>query len=201
MALPKVHEDIWLHLFILYTNSYIIDSLSAQRPPCQAPKWSFTSRDCSTDCNLTVKHHVPGPGSYELSSSENAAKKLTQQGRVKGLKLPRGWVYKCCIMLLESCTSHGSRHVHLYKMLSELTKFEPGNYARLPTVHTGASVDQFWSFPKSKAMPGVVGSAVLVLRKKKIKNTSLFHKQQPARYVQFSRTCQPVILIANQLFR
>ncbi|CAL1138803.1 unnamed protein product [Cladocopium goreaui] len=40
----------------------------------KAPKWSFTSRDCSTDCNLGVKHPVPGPGTYELSPSENAAK-------------------------------------------------------------------------------------------------------------------------------
>mmetsp|Transcript_17983 Transcript_17983/g.29596 ORF Transcript_17983/g.29596 Transcript_17983/m.29596 type:complete len:148 (-) Transcript_17983:131-574(-) len=38
----------------------------------KAPKWSFTSRD-STDGHLG-KHPVPGPGSYELSPSENAAK-------------------------------------------------------------------------------------------------------------------------------
>eukprot|EP00913_Durusdinium_trenchii_P011495 g10793.t1 len=35
----------------------------------KAPKWSFTSRETAN-----VKHHVPGPGTYELSPSENAAK-------------------------------------------------------------------------------------------------------------------------------
>lgn len=60
-----------LHQIRMFLPSRVVNVLNAQ-----APKWSFTSRDCSTDCNLGVKHPVPGPGSYELSPSENAAKTL-----------------------------------------------------------------------------------------------------------------------------
>lgn len=58
----------------------------------QAPKWSFTSRDCSTDCNLGVKHPVPGPGTYELSPSENAAKTLAES---QGKWQKSNWLTSC----------------------------------------------------------------------------------------------------------
>ena len=48
-------------------------------PRCgsQAPKWSFTSRECSNDCNFDPKNITfPVLGPYELSLSENAAKYL-----------------------------------------------------------------------------------------------------------------------------
>lgn len=44
--------------------------MSLELTAWQAPKWSFTSRKGER------KHEVPGPGSYELSRAENAAKRL-----------------------------------------------------------------------------------------------------------------------------
>lgn len=61
-------------------------------------------------------------------------------------------VYKCCIML-HNVLAHLAVQ-DMYKMLSELTKFDPGNYARLPAADTEDSIDQFQPFPKSKAVPG-----------------------------------------------